>query len=186
MRKKQTKKNGVLFKLVSRFLMCVVVLLIGLIVLKSNPSLRKTVYKSVFENNLKFAKINSLYEKYFGSSLPLTGDNNKLKTVSSEKLDYNSEEKFEGGVKLKVSNNYAIPVIKSGIVVFSGEKEKYGNTVVVQGADDVEVWYSNLKEIKVSMYDYLKQGSIIGEANNDYFILVFTKDGKELDYKKYI
>ena len=36
------------------------------------------------------------------------------------------------------------------------------------------------------MYDYLKKGSIIGEALDDKLVLVFTKDGKNLDYKKYI
>ncbi len=186
MRKKEIKKVNKFSKLCSRFLVCVIIVLIGLIALKSNPNLKKTLYKNVFQNNLKFAKIDELYEKYFGSSLPLTGNKSNLAAVSSDKLEYESKEKYEGGVKLKVSDGYAISILKSGIVVFAGEKEIYGNTVVVQGADDVEIWYSNLKDIKVSMYDYLKKGSIVGEANGDNFILVFTKDGKELDYKKYI
>ena len=79
-----------------------------------------------------------------------------------------------------------IPIIKSGIVVFTGEKEGYGNTVVVQQGDGVEVWYANIKEIKVSMYDYLKAGDILGEADGSKLYLVFTKEGEILDYKKYI
>ena len=79
-----------------------------------------------------------------------------------------------------------IPVIKSGIVVFAGEKEGYGNTVVVQQGDGIEVWYGNIKDIKVEMYDYLKTGDILGEINGTKMYLVFTKDGKRLDYKKYI
>ena len=166
--------------------MCVVFVLIGLITLKSNPNLRNTVYKNVFQSNLKFAKINELYEKYFGSSLPLTGNKSNLMAVSSEKLEYDSLEKYKDGVLLKVSDGYATPVLNSGIVIFAGEKEGYGNTVIVQGADDVEIWYSNLKDIKVSMYDYLKKGAIVGEAADNKLILVFTKEGKTLDYKKYI
>ena len=184
MRKMKTKKKNMFSTVISRFLVCIIICLIGLIVLKSNPNLKRFVYRNVFQNNLKFAKINSLYEKYFGSTLPLTGNN--ITAVSSEQLEYESEEKYEGGVKLKVSNNYAIPALKSGIVVVTGEKDKYGNTVVVQGADGVEIWYSNLKELKISMYDYIKKGSIIGEVSDNNLILVFTKDGKELDYKKYI
>ena len=186
MGKKKIKKGSKLSKKLSRFLVFVVIMLIGLILLKSNASLRESIYKNVFQNNLKFAKINEIYEKFFGSSLPLTGNKSNISMASSEKLQYKSLKKFKDGAKLMVSDSYAIPIINSGIVVFTGEKEGYGNTVIVQGADDVEIWYSNLKDIKVSMYDYLKKGSIIGEANGDNFILVFTKDGKVQDYKKFI
>ncbi|MBR3229994.1 MAG: M23 family metallopeptidase [Bacilli bacterium] len=184
MRKKEFKTNKA-SKILSRFLVFVIIILCSLIVLKGSPNLRNAVFKNVFQNNLKFAKINELYEKYFGSSLPLTGSNS-LALVSSEKLNYEKEEKYKDGVKLTVSDNYAVPLLESGIVIFTGEKEGYGNTVIVQGADDVEVWYSNLKEVKVSMYDYLKKGSIVGETMEDKLVLVFTKDGKNLDYKKYI
>ena len=186
MHKKKKLKTNKISKFFSNFLVCIIVLLIGLITLKSNPNLRDKFYKSVFQNNLKFAKINELYEKYFGSSLPLKGSKNNLSLVSSNKLEYKKEEKYKNGVKLQAENNYAIPVLKSGIVIFTGEKEGYGKTIIIQSADDVEVWYSNLKDIKVNMYDYLKEGSIVGEANNDNFILEFNKNGKALNYKKYI
>lgn len=184
MRKKEFKTNR-FSKLLSRFLVFVIIVLCGLIFLKKSPNLRNVVFKNVFQNNLKFAKINDLYEKYFGSALPLTGSDS-LSLVSSEKLSFEKEEGYKDGVKLTVSNNYAVPLLDSGIVVFTGEKEGYGNTVIVQGANDVEVWYSNLKEVKVSMYDYLKKGSIVGETMDNNLVLVFTKDGKNLDYKKYI
>ena len=173
MRKKEFKTNR-FSRLLSRFLVCIIIVLCMLILLKGSPSLRNTVYKNVFQNSFKFAKINELYEKYFGSSLPLTGSDS-LALVSSEKLNFENEEKYKDGVKLTVSENYAIPLPESGIVIFTGEKEGYGNTVIVQGPDDVEVWYSNLKEIKVSMYDYLKKGSIVGEVIDNKLVLVFTK-----------
>ena len=185
MRKKEFKTNR-FSKVLSRFLVCIVFVLIGLIGLKSSPNLRSFIYKNIFQNNLNFAGINKLYEKYFGSSLPLTGSNTSLTMVSSEKISYDGSKKFKDGVRLNVSENYAVPLLNSGIVVFTGEKEGYGNTVIVQGADDVEVWYSNLKDVKVSMYDYLKKGSIVGEVLDDKLVLVFSKDGNFLDYKKYI
>ena len=184
MRKRKFKTNR-FSKLLSRFLVFVIIVLCSLIVLKGSPNLRRVIFKNVFQNNLKFAKINKIYEKYFGSSLPLTGSSS-VALVSSEKLNYEKAEEYKNGVRLTVSNNYAVPVLNSGIVIFTGEKEGYGNTVIVQGADDVEIWYSNLKEVKVSMYDYLKKGSIIGESMDDKLVLIFTKDGKNLDYKKYI
>lgn len=185
MRKKEFKTNR-FSKILSRFLVFIIITLCGLIVLKGSPNLRNIIFKNVFQNNLKFAKINDLYEKYFGSSLPLTVADSSLSLVSSEKLNYKEEEKYKDGVKLTVSKNYAVPLLNSGIVVFTGEKEGYGNTVIVQGADDVEIWYSNLKDIKVDMYDYLKKGSIVGEALDENLVLIFTKNGEFLDYKKYI
>lgn len=186
MRKKEIKKVSKVSKWFSRLLVCVIITLVGLISLKSSPNLRNIVYKKVFQNNLGFAKINELYEKYFGSSLPLTGSKSDLSLVSSQKLEYSDLIKYKDGVKLTVSKDYAVPVIRSGIVVFAGEKEGYGKTIITQDSDNIEVWYSGLKDIKIDMYDYLKKGSIVGEVNGEELILVFTKEGKTLDYKKYI
>ena len=186
MKKKEIKKVSKISKLFSRFLVCIIIVLIGLISLKSSPNLRNIVYKKIFQNNLGFAKINELYEKFFGSALPLTGSKSNLSLVSSQKLEYSDMVKYKDGVKLTVPKDYAVPVIRSGIVVFVGEKEGYGNTIIIEDSDNVEVWYSGLKEIKTEMYDYLKKGSIIGETNGEELILLFTKEGKNLDYKKYI
>ena len=185
MSKKEKKKVSLASKLLSKFLVCVVLLLGILITLKASPSLRENLYKYVFQNHFSFAEVNAVYEKLFGSSLPLTGTD-KTALVSSTKIEYEDSKAYKDGVELTVSDNYVIPVIKSGIVVFAGEKDGYGNTVVVQQGDGIEVWYANLKEIKVSMYDYLKTGDILGEANGSKMYLVFTEDGKTLDYKKYI
>lgn len=185
MANKGIKKVSFVSKLFSKFLICVVLLLGVLIALKASPSLREKLYKYVFQNHFSFAEVNSAYEKLFGSSLPLTGTD-KTALVSSTKIEYVDSKSYKDGVELTVSENYVIPVIKSGIVVFAGEKEGYGNTVVIQQGDGVEVWYANIKEIKVSMYDYLKTGDILGEANGKKMYLVFTKEGENLDYKKYI
>lgn len=182
---KKVKKVSFISKFFSKFLVCVVLLLGCLIVLKASPRLRENLYKYVFKNNFSFAQVNAVYEKLFGSSLPLTGSE-QTALVSSTKIEYDDSVAYKDGVQLNVSDNYVIPVIKSGIVVFAGEKDGYGNTVVIQQGDGVEVWYANIKEIKVSMYDYLKTGDILGEANGSKMYLVFTKDGEILDYKKYI
>ena len=41
----------------------------------------------------------------------------------NEKLKYKEESLYKDGVKLTVNTNYLVPVMKSGIVVFMGEKE---------------------------------------------------------------
>jgi len=43
-----------------------------------------------------------------------------------------------------------------------------------------------LKTIGVSLYDYIKKGENIGETDGTSLYMVFTKEGKTLDYQKYI
>ncbi len=76
--------------------------------------------------------------------------------------------------------------MNNGLVIYSGEKEGYGKTVIVQRADNIEIWYCNLNNIGANLYDYIKKGDTIGEVSESTLYLVFTKEGKTLDYKKYI
>ena len=81
--------------------------------------------------------------------------------------------------------DYLVPALDSGIVIFLGDKEGYGKTVIIQQENGIDVWYSNLKEINLQLYDYIKDGSLIGSVDEKLY-LVFIKDGEILDYQKYI
>lgn len=184
-RKNVVIKPSLISRLLSKFLVLVIIVLVCLITLKSNADLKNFVYKKVFQNNFSFAKMNEVYKKYFGSSLPLKSSTTS-EMVSSETLEYTDSSNYKEGVKLNVKENYLVPSLDSGLVIFVGDKQDYGNTVIVQRPDNVEVWYCNLKTVGVSLYDYIKKGENIGEANGNNIYLVFKKDGKSLDYKKYI
>ena len=97
--------------------------------------------------------------------------------------DYISEKKM---LELKVDKNYMVPALDSGIVVFIGDKEDYKDTVIVQQANGIDVWYSNVSVDNLKLYDYIEKGSLIGEVKTDSLYMVFKKDGKVLDYKDYI
>ncbi len=185
---KNTKvKPSRLSRYFSRFLVVIVIMLGFLVSLKGNADFRNFVYKNVFQNNLSFAKINEVYKKYFGSSLPLADNvTEKTELVSATKLEYSDSSKYKDGVKLTVKDSYLVPSMDNGLVIFAGKKDDYGNTVIIQRPNNVEVWYCNLKEASVSLYDYLKKGEIVGEANGKEIYMVFTKEGKTLDYKEYI
>lgn len=186
MAKKEIKTPSRFSKLCSKILVLTVCVLICMILLKSNADLRDKVYKKVFQNNFSFAKINETYKKYFGSSVPLSKEKEETSLVSSTKLEYNNAEKYKDGVKLTVKENYLVSSLDSGLVIYIGEKEGYGNTIIIQRPDNVEVWYSNIKNTNVSLYDYIKKEDNIGEANGNYIYLVFTKEGKIEDYQKYL
>ncbi len=186
-KKDKTKvKPSRLSRYFSRFLVLVILVLVSLIVLKGNANLRNFIKEKVFNSNLNFASINEIYKKFFGSSLPLSDNTENTSTVAATKLEYSKTQKYKDGVQLTVKEKYAVPVMDSGLVIFAGEKEGYGTTIVIQRPDNVEVWYANLDNVNMSLYDYVKQGDIVGEAKEKTLYLVFTKDGKALDYKKYI
>lgn len=181
------KKKNFLFKEVSKVCMSIILLLVTLIILKAFPNLKETFYSSIYEKNISFATINSIYEKYAGSPLPFENlFNDPTTPVFNESLKYTESHKYLDGVKLVVDENYLLPSLDSGLVVFIGEKENYGNTVIIQQSNGIDVWYSNLDNITVNMYDYVDKGKLLGEVSTKEVYLVFKKDGEVLGYEEYI
>lgn len=176
-------------KYMSKFLITTIVTLITLITLKANPSFKPGFYNKVYEENFSFAYINNIYEKYVGSPLPFKEFFkilDKSEPVFSENLVYTDSSEYMDGVKIVVGENYMIPAIDTGLVVFVGEKEGYGNTIIIEQQDGINVWYSNLNTISIKLYDYVKKGSLIGENKENYMYLVFKNNGEIVDYKNYI
>lgn len=167
-----------------KFLILVILTLTTIITLKQNDNLKINFYKYFYEDNLSFAKINNWYQSHFGSPIPF-GDYFNSVPVFNETLDYNSKNKYKDGVSLEVGYDYLTPALENGIVIFIGEKEGYGNTVIIQQENGVDVWYSNMTEINLNLYDYVKKGNLIGKVDLNLY-LVFTKDGEIVDYKEYI
>ncbi len=173
--------------LLSKVLLSIILLLIGMISIKEKPSLKVKLQETIYEKSIKPQKMKSIYEKYFGNILSISKTKKKTTTpVFSEKLTYESIKPYENGVKLKVKENYQVPVLETGVVIFLGEKEKYGQTVIVEQVDGIDTFYSNIKTDNIKLYDYVEKGEVIGIANDNYFYLVFKKNGEYLDYKEYI
>lgn len=171
-------------KTISKILIVVIITLCVLIGLKKSQSFNSFFYKNVYESSIPFMKINNWYEKIFGYSLPFKNlDNTEL--VFNEKLSYDSYEDYYDGVKLDVNQNYMVPSLGTGLVLFIGEKENYGDTVIVSLNTGVDVWYSNI-DSSVKLYDYVKTGELIGISKDEYIYMVFKKDGNILDYEEYI
>ena len=110
----------------------------------------------------------------------------ETKTTFEEKLKFSESNKYLDGVKLIVEQNYLVPIQESGLVVFTGEKEGYGNIVIIQQIDGVDMWYGNLGNVNVKLYDYVEKGTLLGEVKDTNLYLVCQKDGKDVDYKEYI
>lgn len=178
--------KGFFYKFVIRVFICIVLVLGLLIFLKFDKNNKQIIYKYLYENNINFATINNWYQEHFGDILPfqnIVKDNTKL--VFNENLVYEDASVYKDGVKLKVDSNYLVPIIESGIVVFIGEKDDYGKTVIIEQVDGVNVWYGNIDNINVSLYDYVSKGELLAEANNSFY-MVFQKKGKYIKYQDYL
>ena len=78
-----------------------------------------------------FTKIKKAYNKYLGGIIPLKKEVNTEK-VFSEKLKYNNISIYHDGIKLEVSDNYLVPALKEGMVLFIGDKDNYGKTIIIE------------------------------------------------------
>lgn len=181
---KSSKSN--LFKnIVLRVLITIIVTLILLIGFKMNSNFKKTFYHYVYEENFPFSAVKNFLQEKFGTSLTF----DKIVTdeeVFNEKLSYKDKSLYHDGVKLTVSSEYMIPSLESGIVVYIGEKENYKQVVIVQQMNGVDVWYGNIKQANVKLYDYVEKGSLIGQVDNKTLYLVFQEEGKFVDYQSYL
>ena len=168
--------------LISRVLITVIFVL-GSIIFTNISEDNKALYqKYVLEDSLEFTKINELYQSVFGDVDIAKKDNNTDSEVVFGDVSYTNIEPFKNGVKLTVGMNEAISVITSGIVVFIGEKDDLGNTVIIQGNDGVDIWYSNITDTDISVYDYIEAGSILGSSNSEDIYLTINKDGEFINY----
>lgn len=184
--KKSTSSNHA-FSFFSKLGITIVLTLITLIVLKSDTKLKASFYQYVYESHFSFATVNSIYEKYFGSPIPFQNVfQNNIEPVFNETLTYQEQHKYKDGVELVVDQNYLVPILESGMVVFIGEKEGYGNTVIIQQMDGIDTWYSNLGTVNVKLYDYVEKGSLLGEVSGKSLYLVYKKNGNVLNYEEHI
>ena len=187
--KKKEKFNFKKFisKFLIRVMICIILFLVGLIVLKYDKGKDGVITKYLTENNINFASINKIYQKYLGNILPFQGiAKENTEKVFNEKISYTEANIYKDGVKLVVDDNYLVPILESGVVVFLGEKEDFGKTVIIQQVNGIDVWYGNLTNINVNIYDYVSKGEFLALVEGNDLYMQFVKDGKYLDYKEYL
>lgn len=184
---KKSEKNAQFSRFFSKLLLTIILTLISLITLKKSKDMQSQFYHHVYEKNISFATINSWYKNKFGSSIPFEDMfQKKTQDVFQEKLNYQNSKAYKDGVKLTVDQGYLVPIIESGMVVYIGQKEGYGKTVIIQQMDGTDVWYGNIQTESVKLYDYVEKGKLLGEVKDQTLYLVFKKDGKALSYDQYI
>ncbi len=163
-----------------------IILVLGSIIYTNISAKNKSLYKKyVLENSLSFTKINNIYHDLFGEVDVIKKSASDDEAVNKTSFNFRNIEAVGNSFKVEVSQGEAVDVITSGIVVFNGEKDDLGNTIIVQGNDGVDIWYSGLTDVNAKIYDYVESSSILGVASSDNIYLTFNKNQEYLSYDEY-
>lgn len=167
------RKEVWIFKLLAS--VCLV-LIIAIMFRNQTPALdqaREFVTKSM-EEDFQFAAVSEWYENTFGKQLALLPSTDSSKEMESTKEIHYAlpasgkilEEFGENGqrITIEIGKDAAVEAMNGGFVRFIGQREGFGNTVVIQHADKSESWYGNLSKIDVSLYEYVEKGTQVGKA----------------------
>lgn len=172
--------------LITRTLLSVIIFFVATILANTTDFGNHFIREVVLKENMSFTGIANIYNKYLGNVIPFENLMKDDQTVFSEKFSYEKITNYKDGYELQVKKNYLVPVINSGIVVFVGEKEGYGNTVIIQGIDEVDYWYSNVTNLSCSLYDYVSKGNFLGTVDGDKMYLTFKKGSEYLEIDEVI
>lgn len=171
---------------VTKLLLSIIFLLISLIYVNINNKNKEKYTDSILEDSISFTKMNNIYDKYIGSSKKeeSNNNNNELLTMNGS-IEYTSMAQYNNSTEFTVNKESPVSILKPGIIVYVGEKDDLGNTVIVQGNDGVDIWYSNILVSEYSLYDYVTKNDIIGTTNDNHLYITINKDGTYLTYEEY-
>lgn len=170
---------------ICKALSVVVIVLFGTLITNKNEIVKAGIYEKIYNSNISFAKLKSIYSEHIGSIIPFQ-EIIKDQEVFDEKIRYKELNSFDNGVKLTLEDNYSIPILSDGIVIFIGNKDNLNKTVIIEDENGVDTYYGNLNNVNVKLYDYVSKNQYLGDADNNTLYMLFEKDNKYLDYKDFL
>lgn len=179
--KKVVKSNSKLSLIITKILLCSIMIFSFLIYFKLDDENMSYIKDLLFTNSMQFTSFNEFYENIFGSVAPSISNeefvfNDSLVVLNSESLtDY----------ELLSIDSSIITALEGGIIVYIGEKDEFGYTVIVQGNDGYDVWYGNISNTSLTLYDYISSGELIGEVNASELYLKIQNNDGILTYEEY-
>ena len=184
-KKKNSNEYKYLKRLITRILISIIIVLSVGISIKLNNDNSYYVQKYLFLDSIKFTKIKNLYESQLGKLIPEVKVNSQMVFNGSDFFSY-PKEQYEEGAKISVSKNEVISSLQSGIIVYIGDKDKYNNTIIVQGNDGIDYWYGNIDNVNINLYDYITKDTILGNSKDNYIYLVLKNGNEIVKYDEFI
>lgn len=171
-------RSSSLSNFITKTLVTLIFVFLILIVSNFSDEVKTKIKDSLFSKTFNFSIANNIYSKFTDIF-----DSNKTQEVFEE-IEEEQIVKYKDGVMI-TNNSNDVSLIYSGIVTYIGDNEDYGNTVIVQGSNGIDVWYGNIETVNVKIYDYVEMGSILGSKNESYYV-VLQKNKQFLDYNETI
>lgn len=170
-----------------RLMLCIILFLILAIICKKDIQYKEYIQNKIYYDHLSFSAFKDFYDKYLGGVFAIDKViSNQTNYVFNEKLNYSKVISYEDGALLSVSKNYLVPSLNDGVIVYIGEKSSYNNVVIVENDSGIDIWYGNLCNVSVQLYDHIESGSYLGESCDDFIYLVYTRENEFLDYRDYL
>ena len=149
----------------------VIFTMIIIIISNKNDKFRKFLIDDVLNNTMDFSKMNNFVDNFTN-----VFKEEETSLVFNEVGNY---EEYKDGYKYFVKDNDNILMRDSGIITFIGEKDGYGNVVIVQQSNGYYAWYGNVSE-EIKLYDYVEKGEVLGKSLSDFYYYVLYKDDKPI------
>lgn len=170
------RKEVFIFKI---FASACLVLIIAILFRNQSDSLQdaRNIVKKSMEQEFEFASISAWYEKQFGKPLAILPISDKNKQIQEAEVGKQYAlpasgkivESFKSngkGIMIETEKGAAVKTMNAGRVIFAGEKEGIGKTVILQHQDKSESWYGGLGELKVTFSEYVEKGKEVGTVSS--------------------
>lgn len=161
----------------TKILLGMIVFLLVLIGCNLSNKFRDIFTNKVLEENINFYQFKNVIDKFLNKN-----DNTEVQEVSGDVVSF---LEYEGRYIIQIDQDEGINFLKPGIIVYIGDKDNLGNTVIVQGNDGVDLWYSGVILDSHELYDYVSVKDLLGISENTNYILSIYKDGELLKYEEY-
>ena len=178
---KPSKRKSSIF--LTKILLCIIILLSSLIFTSLSDNNLILFKEYVFDKTLPFIDFQNFYHQFTGE-IKKDSLEKEAKQVFATSLEYTSINNYLDGQVLAIDKDIPIKSLASGIVVYAGEKEGYNKTIIIQGSDGYDIWYGNLENINISIYDYVNENATLASASDELYIVI-TKDNKYYTYEEY-
>jgi stage IV sporulation protein FA len=181
------------------FAAAILFLMVGILFKNQSPQFVETrqFVTGVFEKDFQFATVAKWYEDKFGmplSLLPSSEDvlNDEKSVTEAKGMGYAipasghvlTPFKTDGrGLMIETGEKSEVKVVKDGMVIFVGNRDDIGKTVIIDHPGGGQTWYGMLESVEVEYYDYVKTGTIVGiaskgenEATSEFYFAIKQED----------
>ncbi len=126
--------------------------------------------KIVFFENGRPAVVNNNIEKIYRYKMAFIDpvDTGFYTSMFGERVNpiFGEGYEFHNGIDIATHHGTPIKSVRDGIVFFTGWRDGYGNTIIVQHYDGYTTFYAHCAKMFVKEGQWIKQGEVIGSVGS--------------------